>query len=76
MAMAGPGETGASNVEYDLISVLYHELQGNETLTRYEQDARESGDHEVAQFFHELREHNKQFVERGRNLLTKRIGRR
>ncbi len=50
MAMVGPSETGANNVEYDLISTLYHELQGNETLTRYEQDAREAGDHDVAQF--------------------------
>jgi len=75
MAMATPRDTGASNVEYDLISVLYHELQGNETLARYEQDAREVGDNEAAQFFHDVRESNKEFVNRGRNLLNKRMGR-
>ena len=76
MAMASPSETGASDVEYDLISLLYHALQGNENLTRYEQDARKAGDNEAAQLFHELREHNKQMLDRARQLLTARIGRR
>jgi len=75
MGMASPRETGASNVEYDLISVLYHDLQGSECLTRYEQDAREVGDNEAAQFFHDVREHNKQLLDKGRSLLTKRMGR-
>ena len=75
MAMASPQETGASNVEYDLISSLYHLLQGNENLTRYEQDAREKGDNESAQFFRELREQNRQILDRGRTLLAKRVGR-
>ena len=75
MAMASERETGASNVEYNLISVLYHALQGNENLTKYEQDATQAGDHETAQLFRELREANKERVQRLRQLLAKRISR-
>jgi hypothetical protein len=74
MAMASPRETGASNIEYDLISTLYHLLQGNENLTRYEQDAREAGDNDAATFFRELRDHQKQLLDRNRQLLGQRIG--
>lgn len=75
MAMASERETGASNVEYDLISVLYHTLQGNENLTRYEQDAVQVGDHETAQIFRELREANLERVQRLRQQLARRISR-
>ncbi|MDA8219368.1 MAG: hypothetical protein M0Z94_17325 [Dehalococcoidales bacterium] len=75
MSMAEPRETGASNVEYDLIAVMYHILQGNETMTRYEQDANQTGDHETAQLFRDMREQNKQFLDRARPLLIKRISR-
>ncbi len=75
MAMASPHDTGASNVEYDLISVMYHTLQGNEALTRYEQDATEAGDEEVTQFLREIREQNKQYLDRLRHLLSERLGR-
>lgn len=74
MAMASPRETGASNVEYDLISALYHLLQGNENLTRYEKDARESGDNDCATYFRELRDSQKQVLDRGRQLLGQRLG--
>ncbi|MHB1133346.1 MAG: hypothetical protein ACYC4L_13305 [Chloroflexota bacterium] len=76
MAMATPRQTGASNIEYNLISLLYHTLQGNENLTKYEQDAKEAGDNEAAQLFRELRESNKQILDRGRQLLGTRMGKR
>jgi hypothetical protein len=72
--MASPRDTGASDVEYDMISTLYHLLQGNENLTRYEQDAREAGDNDAATFFRELRDHQKQLLDRGRGLLAQRMG--
>ncbi|MCL4465326.1 MAG: hypothetical protein M1401_11360 [Chloroflexi bacterium] len=73
--MASPRETGAGNVEYDLIYMLYHELQGNENLAQYERDANQSGDNEAAQLFRDLRESNKQTVDRARSLFAKRLGR-
>lgn len=76
MSMASPRETGASDVEYNLISTLYHLLQGNENLTRYEQDARQAGDNDSASYFREMREQQKGLLDRGRQLLAQRAGRR
>jgi hypothetical protein len=73
MAMAGERETGASNVEYNLVSVLYHTLHGAENLTKYEQDAVQAGDHETAQLFREMREADRERGQRLRMLLGKRI---
>ena len=39
--------TGTRDVTYNLISVVYHALQGAETYQIYEQDAKQSGDREA-----------------------------
>jgi len=44
-------KTRTSNPAYDLVSVMYHALQGAETYERYITDARERGDGELADFF-------------------------
>jgi hypothetical protein len=44
--------------DYDLISVLYHALQGVETTGKYRQDAEREGSPEVAQFMREVQEQN------------------
>jgi hypothetical protein len=43
--------TGTPNVEYNLVSVLYHALHGGETCERYALDAEAVGDEELASFF-------------------------
>ena len=48
--------TGTTDEQYDLISVLYHALEGAATCEVYIQDAEEAGDNELTQFFEELRE--------------------
>ena len=45
--------TGARDETYDLVSVLYHALQGTQTAMQYVQDAEQEGDQELAQFFRE-----------------------
>src|SRR2546423_286970 len=41
------GERATSNESYDLVSVLYHALQGGETSQQYIDDARKASDEEV-----------------------------
>ncbi len=44
--MATTETTGTRDTTYNLISVVYHALQGAETYRLYEQDAENAGDRE------------------------------
>jgi ABC-type Zn2+ transport system substrate-binding protein/surface adhesin len=48
--------TGQRDEDYALISVLYHALQGADTIAQYIEDAREANDEELASFLEETRE--------------------
>jgi hypothetical protein len=65
----GQSRQGASDVTYDIISVLYHALQGCETYEQYAQDAEQSGHQDVAQFFRDALQQDRQLAQRGRELL-------
>jgi hypothetical protein len=39
--------TGTRDEQYNLVSVLYHTLQGAETYEQYLQDAQQAGDQEL-----------------------------
>jgi len=49
--MQGQQTTNVSNVQYDLVSTAYHALEAATTYQKYTQDAQQSGDQELAQFF-------------------------
>ena len=66
--------TGTRDETYDLISILYHALQGAETYQQYVQDAEQRGDQELGQFFREVQEEEKRRAERAKQLLAKRLG--
>ena len=66
-------KTRTSNAAYDLVSVIYHALQGAETYDGYIADARERNDDELADFFGEVQEANCGFAERGQRLLSSRL---
>lgn len=72
MANANPS-TGISDIEYDLVSVLYHGLQGAENYERYAKDAEQSGDKELSQFFREVQQEEKRRSERAKSLLASRL---
>lgn len=55
--------------DYNLISVLYHALQGVETCHRYCQDAQREGSPEVAQFMEQLQQQQQQIAQRAKELL-------
>ena len=54
---------------YDIVSVIYHCLQGCETAKRYERDARDAGDEELAQYFAEVQRSHLSLANRGRHFL-------
>ena len=66
--------TGTSDVNYDLVSVIYHALQGAETYESYVRDAEEAGDRELSRFLSDVQEENRRRVSRARELLIERWG--
>ena len=72
--MTTKANTGTQNTTYNLLSVLYHALQGAETYEMYINDAEQNGDTELAQFFRDVRDQNVKRAERGKQLLAARLG--
>lgn len=66
--------TGTRDETYDVVSILYHALQGAETYQQYLRDAEQRGDQELAQFFRDVQEEEKRRAERAKQLLAKRLG--
>jgi len=66
-------KTGTSNASYDLVSVIYHALQGAETYDRYVTDAEERDDRELADFFRDVQERNCDIAQQARRLLRDRM---
>jgi hypothetical protein len=65
--------TGTRDEQYNVISVLYHALQGADTCATYLQDAEQAGDQELAQFFREVQGTYRQVGDRGKALLRQRL---
>jgi hypothetical protein len=68
------GDTGTRDITYNLISVVYHALQGAETTALYISDAEQEGNQELAQFFREAKEEYESRAERAKQLLTAHLG--
>jgi hypothetical protein len=66
--------TGTRDTHYNVISMLYHTLQEAETLVRYIADAEQAGDQELARFFREVQEEDRQRADRAKALLRQRLG--
>lgn len=65
--------TGTRDETYDLVSVLYHALQGAETYQRYIQDAEQAGDQELIQFFREAQSWQRHLATEAKQVLTQRL---
>ncbi|MEW5854792.1 MAG: hypothetical protein AB2A00_38810 [Myxococcota bacterium] len=72
---AGEQQTGTSNQDYDLVSVLYHSLQGAETCAQYIKDAEQGGDQNLVEFFREVMAQDRQTAQRAMHLLAERASR-
>jgi hypothetical protein len=66
-------KTRTSNAAYDLVSVMYHALQGAETDDRYIADAAERGDQELADFFRTVQARYCEIADGAKGLLQARL---
>jgi hypothetical protein len=64
---------GTTDVEFDLVSVIYHSLQGMQAAGVYADDAVAVGDDELARFFHEMQQESRQRAGQAKQLLGQRI---
>jgi hypothetical protein len=65
--------TGTRDEQYNVISILYHALQGAETCATYVQDAEQAGDQDLVQFFRDVQGTYRQLADRGKTLLRQRL---
>ena len=74
MAATDKKMTGTGDTVYDLVSIIYHALQGAETYGMYIADAEEVEDAELAKFFKEVQDDERQRADRAKKLLAGRLG--
>jgi hypothetical protein len=63
-------KTSVKDEVYNIVSVLYHALQGGETSVQYLQDAQGAGDQKLVQFFQEVQECHQHLATRAKEVLT------
>ena len=63
------GETGFSDVVYDLISVQYHALKAGHDYGQYVRDAENAGLNDIAQFFRDTMKEDSTRAARAHDLL-------
>jgi rubrerythrin len=73
MAQQSEGNTGTRDVTYNLVSVIYHALQGAENYSVYARDAEQAGDRETALFFQEAHEQERRRADQAKELLGKHL---
>ena len=64
------GETGFSDVVYDLISVQYHALKAGHDYGQYVCDAENAGRTEIAEFFRQVMKEDSERARRCHEFLT------
>ncbi len=67
-------QTGTSDKNYNLVSVLYHTLTAKDTYKQYISDAEEAGDTELAEFFKKVQQQQEELGEQAEELLKQRLG--
>ncbi len=65
----GERTTGTRDEHYNLVSVLYHALQGADTCDHYAMDAEAAGDERLAGFFRETQGLHTEVAERAKEML-------
>ena len=65
------GNTGTRDIVYNLISTIYHTLQGAETEAVYIADAEQEGDQELIKFFSDIKQENQRRADEAKRLLAR-----
>ncbi len=73
MAAESKGNTGTADVTYNLVSILFHALQGAETYDQFVRDAEESGDEDLAKFFRMVKEEDGRRADQAKAILGRRL---
>ena len=68
------GETGFSDVTYDLIAVQYHALKAGHDYGQYVRDAENAGLNDIAQFFRDTMKEDSARASRAHELLKNITG--
>jgi rubrerythrin len=68
-------KTNIANPHYDLVSVLYHALEGAQVTDTYVKDAEHEGDQELAQFFRQVKQEDVKRADKAKELLGMRVSR-
>lgn len=66
-------DTGTTDKDFDVISVLYHALQGAETANNYAADARTAGDNRLADFFQKAHDQYRDLAGDAKSLLKAQL---
>ena len=64
---------GTTDLEFDLISVIYHSLQAMQAAGVYADDAVSVGDDELAGLFQTMQQESRQRAEQAKQLLGQRL---
>jgi rubrerythrin len=65
------GETGFTDIAFDLVSIQYHALKAGHDYGQYVRDAENAGQDEVAAFFRQVQEEDQNRGSRCSELLKK-----
>ena len=66
-------EAAMKDEHYDLISVLYHALQGDETLGQYIEDADSAGDSDLAEHYRDVQEKYREIAQQTKEVLRDKL---
>jgi hypothetical protein len=66
---AGEQTTGTRDEHYNLVSVLYHALQGADTCDQYALDAEAEGKQDLANFFRTAQRSHSELADQAKKLL-------
>jgi hypothetical protein len=73
MSQDSTAKTGTKDATYNIVSILYHSLQGADLYEEYIRDAEQSGENDLVQFFREAQEENRRRAERAKEILGQRL---
>jgi len=70
-ASQAKANTGTSNTEYNLVSILYHSLEEAATCEKYISDA--GNDQDIQQFLRDVQNEDRRRADRAKELLKNRM---
>lgn len=72
--MANEQSGGTRDITYNLVSVIYHALQGADTYHVYARDAETQGDEELASFFRDAAHQSQHLADQAKQHLGSKLG--